>query len=132
MMMVVRRTMHRLLSLTPMSERSLTPAVLEPPSEQKCVPEKASLARDTVQHCICPQRFAGAAPQHRFARHLLFTLCMQESQGFHKSQCPCYFEALKVECPSTACSYAATSRIKVVKQEVGSGPGKSFVSFFIL
>jgi len=42
----------------------------------------------------CALDFTGAAPQHRFA--------------------------LKVECPSTACTFAATSRIKVVMQEANN------------
>lgn len=39
---------------------------------------------------VCALDFTGAAPQHRFA--------------------------LRVECPSTACAYAETSRVKVVQQ----------------
>ncbi|CAE7458820.1 unnamed protein product [Symbiodinium necroappetens] len=42
----------------------------------------------------CALDFTGAAPQHRFA--------------------------LKVECPSTACTFAATSRVKVVMQEANN------------
>ena len=39
---------------------------------------------------MCSLDFTGAAPQHRFA--------------------------LRVECPSSACAYADTSRVKVVQQ----------------
>lgn len=41
---------------------------------------------------VCSLDFTGAAPQHRFA--------------------------LRVECPSSACAFAETSRVKVVQQTV--------------